>query len=305
MLMEAQANRQGWHLMRILSVLMLLAGALGGFGFASVVVAQTTASDAARVQRIDIAGRQRMLSQRMGMASCFVMGDVHAEQFGGIAQQAYDVFAQTQIVLRDGGTKKNLAPEGDPQVLALLDQSDDIFFTYGRAVLQVSHLDLQSVVVAQVTELDLPLLDRLNETVKAIEAQGASATQGGALANTVNIAGRQRMLSQKVLKEFCYVGLGVDRIRQQKRLAATLELFETSLALLETGSVDRGVLGPPNARAEGRLRRARLVWEQLLPILRLGIAGEEVSHEDLLRVAAFSEDLLKASQHVVASYLKL
>ena len=152
MLTGSKMNRQVWHLMRILSVLMLLAGALGGFGFASAVVAQTTASDAALNQRIDIAGRQRMLSQRMGMASCFVMGDVHAERFSAVAQQAYAVFAQTQTVLRDGGTKKQLAPARDPQVLALLDQSDEIFDTFGRAVLQVSHQDLQSVVVAQVTE---------------------------------------------------------------------------------------------------------------------------------------------------------
>lgn len=291
--------------MRFLSVLMLLAAAFGAFGLAPVVMAQTTASDAALVQRVDLAGRQRMLSQRMGMASCFVMGDIDAAQYGEIAQQAYDLFSQTQVVLREGGTKKQLEPARDPQVLALLNQSDEIFDTFGRAVLQVSHLDLQSVVVAQVTELDLPLLEHLNRTVSAIESLGASATQGGALANTVNIAGRQRMLSQKVLKEFCYVGLGVDRIRQQKRLAATLDLFETSLALLEVGSAGRGVLEPPNARAKGRLRRARLVWEQLSPILRLGIAGQKVGHEDLMRVAGFSEDLLKASQHVVASYLKL
>ncbi len=291
--------------MRFLRVLMLLAAAFGLFGLAPVVMAQTPASDAALAQRVDLAGRQRMLSQRMGMASCFVMGDVDAARYSDVAQQAHDLFAETQAVLRQGGTKKQLEPARDPQVLALLDQSDEIFDTFGRAVLQISHLDLQSVVVAQVTELDLPLLERLNDTVNAIESMGPSATQGGALANTVNIAGRQRMLSQKVLKEFCYVGLGVDRTRQQKRLAATLELFETSLALLEVGSADQGVLEPPNARAEGRLRRARLVWEKLLPILRLGIAGEEVGHEDLLRVASFSEDLLKASQHVVASYLKL
>ena len=274
-------------------------------GLVPEATAQVAASDPAVVVRVDISGRQRMLSQRMAMASCFVMGDVQTERNIQNAQQAYDLFSQTQDVLRHGGTRDQLEPERDPQVLALLDQSDEIFDTYGRAVLQVSHRDLQSVVVAQVTELDLPLLKLLNQTVGAIEVSGASATQAGVLANTVNIAGRQRMLSQKVLKEFCYVSLGVDRERQQKRLAETLELFETSLSLLETGSAEHDVLAPPNERAKGRLKRARLVWEKLSPLLRRAIAGQELAREDLYRVAAFSEDLLKASQHVVASYLKL
>ncbi|KEJ94541.1 Type IV pili methyl-accepting chemotaxis transducer N-term [Pseudosulfitobacter pseudonitzschiae] len=291
--------------MRILSKFAFLWCVIPMCGLVPEATAQVAASGSAVVVRVDISGRQRMLSQRMAMASCFVMGDVETEKNIKNAHQAYDLFSQTQGVLRHGGTRDNLEPERDPQVLALLDQSDEIFDTYGRAVLQVTHQDLQSVVVAQVTELDLPLLKLLNQTVGAIEASGTSATQDGVLANTVNIAGRQRMLSQKVLKEFCYVSLGVDRERQQKRLAETLALFETSLALLETGSAEQNVLAPPNKRARGRLKRARLVWEKLSPILHRAIAGQDLSRDDLHRVASFSEDLLKASQHVVASYLKL
>ncbi|ASM71895.1 MULTISPECIES: type IV pili methyl-accepting chemotaxis transducer N-terminal domain-containing protein [Roseobacteraceae] len=289
--------------MKLLTVFMILSGCFVLFGHAPA--AQAEATEAALVHRIDIAGRQRMLSQRMGMAACFVMGNVEAASYADIARQAYDALAVGQRTLRQGDPRQDIEAERDPAVLVLLDRSDAIFDTFGRAVLQVSHQDLQSVVIAQVTNLDFLMLEQLNLTVSAIEHQRVSATQGAQLIKTIDIAGRQRMLSQKVLKEYCYVSLGVDTRRQQQQMATTIKMFERSLELLETGSDEHGVLAPPNVRAKGRLARVRSIWERLAPILQSAVSGKDVDPADLQRAAGFSEDLLKASQHAVASYLKL
>ncbi|MCR8825685.1 type IV pili methyl-accepting chemotaxis transducer N-terminal domain-containing protein [Pseudosulfitobacter koreensis] len=258
----------------------------------------------ALARRIDVAGQQRMLAQRMAMAACFVMGDIDARANAGVAVEAHDMLITRQLALRVGDAGGGLEPARDPDVLRLLDGADQTIATFGPAVLQVSHSDLQSVVVAQVVDLDLPLLEQLNLTLAGIAGRVPPGAQGEALGHTIDIAGRQSVLSQKVLKEFCYVFLKVDTARQQARLVETIDLFESTLALLETGSDAQGVLPPPNSRAESRLARLRGIWERLSPILRTAVSGADLDPADLQRVAAFGDDLLRASDHVVASYVK-
>ena len=47
-------------------------------------------------------------------------------------------------------------------------------------------------------------------------------------AATINVAGRQRMLSQKMMKELILVKLNVAPDENKKSLIATIELFENS-----------------------------------------------------------------------------
>ena len=86
---------------------------------ASVFIPSITIAQEARAEfdegryRINIAGRQRMLTQRMAKAVCYVHEghevDMHLEMLEG----DYHLFSDTLDILLNGGGEHNLAPETD------------------------------------------------------------------------------------------------------------------------------------------------------------------------------------------------
>ncbi|GAB1257818.1 nitrate chemoreceptor McpN [Aurantivibrio plasticivorans] len=78
-----------------------------------------------------------------------------------------------------------------------------------------------------------------------------------ASADTVNLAGRQRMLSQRVAKEAFLVQQGAE---SQATIDATIELFETSHRDLLAGNPGKGILAPPNEAVETKLTQVQRAW---------------------------------------------
>ena len=75
-------------------------------------------------------------------------------------------------------------------------------------------------------------------------ANQAELLQSDALA--IDVAGRQRMLSQRMSKNVCLVGSGINVDAAKAELAATAQVFATSLFALRDGMVQAGINPPPN-----------------------------------------------------------
>ena len=82
-----------------------------------------------------------------------------------------------------------------------------------------------------------------------------------AKATTINVAGRQRMLSQKMMKEACFVTVGLQAKDSLAALQNTMALFDASLADLISGNEETGIIPPPNDEVAGQLERVRVLWE--------------------------------------------
>ncbi len=108
-----------------------------------------------------------------------------------------------------------------------------------------------------------------------------------ALAAAVNVAGRQRMLSQRIVKAYCELGLDVLPERADQQLKESVGLFEEQLAYLRRQDFN------PNTRIV--LDQVVNIWTQFKP-LALGT----VTRDGAGRMQALSEDLLYASERVVA-----
>ncbi|MGH1486861.1 MAG: methyl-accepting chemotaxis protein [Cellvibrionaceae bacterium] len=100
-----------------------------------------------------------------------------------------------------------------------------------------------------------------------------SAKSGGTV---INLAGRQRMLTQKMTKEALFTLSGYD---QTKSLASTKELFDKSLLALIEGDSTLGIPATQNKDIKQQLQKVSTLWQSFgssLSAIKKGITPEEL-----------------------------
>jgi hypothetical protein len=126
--------------------------------------------------------------------------------------------------------------------------------------------------------LQIVLLTLVADTGSASLAQGFEAA--------INTAGRQRMLSQKLVMEYCQIGLGVLPEEGRATLAEATREFERNMERLDK-------LTATHAEVAAELADVRLVWDRFKPLL-----DEPPTLERARRLNYISEDLLYVSNKV-------
>jgi len=266
-------------------------------GSVSVPVAAET-SYAAR--KINLAGRQRMLTQRLAKAACYIASFSDVDRHGVMLAQAIDLFAKSHRVLRQGSMELGVQATTNPQVLDLLSAQEKNW----RLIDFGAHLlaDLPHVPglgVDLIARYNLELLEQADRVVGLLEAQTgeASDTVGGRL---VNIAGRQRMLTQKAAKEFCLIAYGIDPVENRNRLRQSVETFDEALTVLREGDPERGLEAVSDMDVGLQLNGIQGQWSRLSPVLLNVAQGGQASSADFKLVGRLSEALLQDSDDVVA-----
>lgn len=159
---------------------------------------------------VNRAGRQRMLSQRCAKAWLMVLANVEADKGRKILGDSIALFDRQ---LAELGT---LQPT--PEVAAALVQLKSDWDAYKPVLVQAP--------VAGTA----PALFKANEAVLAAAhrlTQAYEKAMGGSLGRIINLAGRQRMLSQRMAKFYLFQRVGV----QAAEAAAGLEKARSDFSL--------------------------------------------------------------------------
>ena len=180
--------------------------------------------------RIDIAGRQRMLTQRMAKAVCNIheehVVDMHLEMLAN----DYQLFSDTLNILLNGGGEHNLEPETDRRTH---DELGHIVTDWAPLSEIISSIIATGTVSEEnlkyINEHDLELLEENDHAVSLIEQNYANPnTLNMATAITLNIFGRQRMLAQRSAKGYCYVASGHNSAEDVADLEESRNIFTVS-----------------------------------------------------------------------------
>lgn len=257
-------------------------------------------------QKVNISGRQRMLSQRMAAASCLSMADQGAEHYRALAQSAHDEFRAQLTGLRDGAQDMNLPAEADPGVIAALDAVEAQWARYSVPVQQLAAGYVDTAAVVQVMEYNEDTLRLSNDAVKAIVQAYETATLAPEVARAIDMAGRQRMLSQKMLKEACFLTVGIAVEENSEALRRTKALFETSLNDLRNGNEASGIAPPTSPAVAAQLAEVSVLWNEYKAVLaEKTAAGGASDNSELLRKAyQLAELVLFASHQAVLRYVE-
>lgn len=282
-----------------------------GFGLAlaagipTVSAAQVEVTAEAAAIRVNIAGRQRMLSQRIAKAACLMSQGVSELAAFDQMAQAYNLFIISDDALRNGNPTLGLPKETLPEVQAALANVTPEWLIF-RDLLETGIRD--AAFAAQDMELldatSLNVLRNMNFAVFQIaKSYGEHFDQIPLLRNvTVDVAGRQRMLTQRAVKEACMMRIASDPAEQARRLSETVRLFDISLTALQIGYDQLGVIPAPTSEIAAKLDEVRGLWTPVKAMLDRAAAGEILSNDDLERLASDTEPLLWAMDEAVGLY---
>lgn len=126
----------------------------------------------------------------------------------------------------------------------------------------------------------------LSALVIAILCQAGPAAADASLAASINMAGAQRMLSQRMVLAYCKIGLDITTEQSRSELSGAIERFETQLVELKAFA--------PTTEIADALATVERFWRPFR-----ATATQPVTRDGARRLWHLDEDLLYASHKVV------
>ncbi|MEM7619709.1 MAG: type IV pili methyl-accepting chemotaxis transducer N-terminal domain-containing protein [Pseudomonadota bacterium] len=210
---------------------------------------------------INLAGKQRMLTQKMSKEALLVALEINQDENLQNLKQTRDLFDKTIIGLKDGDTDLGLDKTKKPKIRKQLSKVQKLWKGFDAAITKIiNNKSVSSFEVDTIAQLNLPLLKEMNRGVKFYETSAASSGVNQALAKAINLSGRQRMLTQKMSKEFYLVAYGHNADQNRDKLIGTVTLFGTILNGLIDGNAKLGLPAAPTPELKEQLLKVKKIW---------------------------------------------
>ena len=238
--------------------------------FSSLAIAAPDAPSAASTMTIASAinksGRQRMLSQRIVKAYCQIHLNIKPAASKQLLQESIDQFESQLLELR--------SVTNTPALQQAWDQESELWMKTRMAALSTNDHDNAK----KLNEMSDALMEVANKMTKLLETQ--STKKSG---YWVNVAGRQRMLSQRIAKLFLLRAVGVGSAAINADLEKAHNEFETALEALFQGASNN-----PDIVTE--LRSAKTQWNYL----HMALTAEGADPTEAMDSVAATSDHIQA-----------
>jgi hypothetical protein len=247
---------------------------------------------------INLAGRQRMLTQKMSKEMLLIEADVEASKNKANLKNTTALFDKTLKGLRFGSKQLKLKKTKDARTQTLLSKVNKLWKLYFPITKSVSNGG--KVPVTKIAAQNLPLLKNMNTAVRLYERSAKKET-GISAGTVINLAGKQRMLTQKMSKEMLLIYLNHDKENNLLNLRKTSSLFDRTLLGLRDGDEDLGLPNTKEPHIVKQLNKVIGLWQEFKPVINTALSGV-ISKEDVELLAKLNLPLLKNMNTVVKMY---
>ncbi len=257
---------------------------------------------------LNLSGKQRMLSQKMSKELLLVALETDADKNMKNLAATASLFDKTLKGLRDGDATLKLPSTVSKRIIKQLDKINNEFW-------QEYYSLIQSVIVAgkvnktqveKAAALNPPLLKQMNKCVKLYEkdASKSGLKSNPSLAVSINLAGKQRMLTQKMSKEFLLIAYGFSVDDNKLNLVETSNLFDRTLQGLQSGDSLLDLPGTKNETILAQLSTVGELWTKFKPVIEDASAPQTstITVEEIKVVADLNLPLLKEMNKAVGMF---
>jgi len=188
-----------------------------------------------------------------------------------------------------GDKDLNLPKTENKEILAQLDKVKELWKSFKENIDKVIAGKADKATLEAIAKDNTPLLKEMNKAV-GMYAKASGSKLDPKVADTINRAGKQRMLTQKMTKELLLIANGIDVDKNRESLKKTAELFETTLKDLTT-----------NCKKDDIKKQLSIVdgiWKEYKPT----IDKADISDEALKKAEELNMKLLKEMNNAVKMY---
>lgn len=252
---------------------------------------------------INLAAMQTVNAQKMSKEMILLAMGINKNANLKTLRASQNLFQRTIKGLRDGDVSLGLPQSNNPTVLANLARVEELWARYQSALIEgLKAGKVKRATVSVIADLSVPLFEALKETVKAYEQEAAKNGLHSVLSVAIATSSQQRVLTQKMSKEFLLIAYRLDVENYRKRLAQSYKEFDSTLQSLIEGNFEIGLLPPPTGEIRVQLRKVQRLWDEFLPIMKAAADGSAISKEMIKRVDRMNMTLLKEINATVEMY---
>ncbi|MBM7067984.1 type IV pili methyl-accepting chemotaxis transducer N-terminal domain-containing protein [Actibacterium sp. 188UL27-1] len=228
-------------------------------------------------ERVDYSGRLHMLSQRVAASACMLKANQNPDISRGLMAGSASEVDRILDALEFGSARlKIVGAETRKKTLQTIHSFRDQWSPVRAAITDILENGVSDTQMATIENANITLLETATLLVSEISGQysdPAELLQVDAI--MVDISGRQRMRTQKMLKEACEIWNGTSDQITQEDFLETMDLFDVSLNALRDGMPDAGVSPAPTPKIREKLDGIWSEWQEIKAVLnKVPEAGE-------------------------------
>jgi len=242
---------------------------------------------------INISGRERMLTQKMTKEALFVVKGINSDKNIQNLKETTELFENRLQSLINGDKNLTIPKTTDKEIMEQLTKTSALWTLLKLDINRVIEKKATKKTLESIANHNILLLNSMDEAVKMYTIKTNFYKENPKLAEQINLAGRQRMLTQKMTKELLLVANDIDVNKNRKNTQETGTLFEVTLKELIENTEDKKIVKQLYVVTE--------MWSKYRTIIQV----VNTSENSLNRLDKLNMPLLKEMDIAVKMYEKL
>jgi len=196
----------------------------------SSIYANTTQSTTGNIV-INLAGKQRMLTQKMSKEALLIIKGIEIEKNKQQLKETIALFDLTLKGLKNGNDTLQLPQTEEKEILKHIEEGTKLWNLFKIFLDKIVEGNANKETLKAVEIANMPLLKVMDRIVHLYEKKYKSKRDPN-IAKTINISGKERMLIQKMTKELLLIANNIKSDTYIKSLQSGGKLFQTRLSNL-------------------------------------------------------------------------
>jgi len=190
---------------------------------------------------INISGKERMLTQKMSKEVLFIAMEIDKDENIKNLKETMALFEKGLNILMNGDNNLSISKTEDQEIIEQLTKVSALWTLFQIELKKVIEKRANLKTFENIAKENLLLLKSMEDAVEMYTIKSNFYQKNQKLAEQINRAGRQRMLTQKMTKELLLVAKDINPKSNRKKTQKTGTQFEITLKDLMDNTSDEKI----------------------------------------------------------------